>query len=382
MQSPTWRRSLAYGAVAFASSAINNVFVTYYIDLFTGYVQLTPAWFYAGQLIFMVWNAVNDPLLGWLSDTVALPQWCLRGGVAAGGLVDAKGRGRRALAIRWGGILWSLSFLLVWWPWAGHDVALGATALPPLAWWWWWWPASGTLAGLHFVIALCLYDGFLTFTEVNQEALLTEMSVSERERAEANAWAAGCGALGATTSILAHVAWQQSRTDLANGGPPDLSAFRFFASCLAVLSAIVFEASARALAPYDRSTAGVQQQRDQMDQQQQYQLVLSPRFSTRGGEGGGEGLLRDADGNGGSGRRGNVSVAELIPHPVGPADVLLPDSAAFDYGRGSLSSSRSSHPLHEETVPPSYLAFARQLAGQANFRVFAAVQFTQQFDCE
>ena len=51
--SPTWHRSVAYGSVQFASSAMNNVFVTYYIDLFTGVVKLSPSWFYAGQLIFM-----------------------------------------------------------------------------------------------------------------------------------------------------------------------------------------------------------------------------------------------------------------------------------------------------------------------------------------
>ena len=47
------RRQVAYGAVMLASSALNNVFVTYYIGLFASMSALRPAWFYAGQLIFM-----------------------------------------------------------------------------------------------------------------------------------------------------------------------------------------------------------------------------------------------------------------------------------------------------------------------------------------
>ncbi len=49
-------RSAAFGAVSFSASALNCVFVTYYLELFTAaprYAALTPAWFYAGQLVFM-----------------------------------------------------------------------------------------------------------------------------------------------------------------------------------------------------------------------------------------------------------------------------------------------------------------------------------------
>ena len=50
---PSWRKSAAYGSIAFAQSALNNVFVTYYVELFTGIVRLTPFWFYFGQVVFM-----------------------------------------------------------------------------------------------------------------------------------------------------------------------------------------------------------------------------------------------------------------------------------------------------------------------------------------
>jgi hypothetical protein len=47
-------RSVSYGAVMFASSALNNVFVTYYLATFTGgALSLTPTYFYAGQTAFL-----------------------------------------------------------------------------------------------------------------------------------------------------------------------------------------------------------------------------------------------------------------------------------------------------------------------------------------
>ena len=40
-----------------------------------------------------------------------------------------------------------------------------------------------SLAGLNFTFNLCLYDGMLTFVEVNHHALLAEISVDSSERA-------------------------------------------------------------------------------------------------------------------------------------------------------------------------------------------------------
>ena len=45
--------AVAFGATMFASSALNNIFVTYYIVYFTQVVQLSASGFFFGQLIFM-----------------------------------------------------------------------------------------------------------------------------------------------------------------------------------------------------------------------------------------------------------------------------------------------------------------------------------------
>jgi hypothetical protein len=69
---------IAYGTIMFCSSFMHNIFITYYVDLFTNVVRVDPLWFYLGQFIFMLWNAANDPLLGWLSDTTNCHEHAMR----------------------------------------------------------------------------------------------------------------------------------------------------------------------------------------------------------------------------------------------------------------------------------------------------------------
>ena len=55
-----WLRGPAFGAVMLASSALNNLFVTYHLDFYLTVVRISPWYFYLGHGIFMVWNACND----------------------------------------------------------------------------------------------------------------------------------------------------------------------------------------------------------------------------------------------------------------------------------------------------------------------------------
>lgn len=113
-------RGAAFGCVMLASSALNNLFVTYHLDFFMNSAKLEPAYFYGAQLVFMVWNATNDVIFGWLSDTMPISQGT---------------RSRRLVAIRWGGLCWAFAFLVAWFPWGTN-------------------PA---LVGLNFMFNLCLY---------------------------------------------------------------------------------------------------------------------------------------------------------------------------------------------------------------------------------
>ena len=181
--------AVAFGSTMFASACLNNLFVTYYVEMFMA-VPIAPSWFYGGQVVFMVWNAINDPLVGWLCDR--LP-----------------GNDRRLPAIRMGGPLWALSFVFTWYS-------------PG--------PAYPTLAGIHFVASLCLYDTMLTLVEVNHAALLADISTSVEARGRCNMYAALFAAVGSFSSFFSHLYWDKR----------DLQPFRRFAWLVAFISAGAF----------------------------------------------------------------------------------------------------------------------------------------------
>lgn len=94
----------------------------------------------------MVWNAVNDPLFGYLQDNSKMP--CCS---------------QRRLSILYGAPLYSLTFLLAWFPWRDYT---------PGDW----------LSGLHLMVALCAFDGMLTFVLLAQCALFAEISSHHQSR--------------------------------------------------------------------------------------------------------------------------------------------------------------------------------------------------------
>ena len=176
------------------------------------------------------WNAVNNPVFGWLSD-----HCCVR-------------RNRRATAVRFGGLIWALSFIALWLPLtpqpsapsdASHSLqdgtAIAAAAAAPSA-------AASWLATLHFVLTLCVYDGGLTYVEVNHSALLAEVSTSPVERARCNMWAGIGAGVGSLSSWVGYVYWDAG----------SVAGFRWMALCLGGVCAVVFEVSGRAMLVLNR----------------------------------------------------------------------------------------------------------------------------------
>lgn len=94
----------------------------------------------------MVWNAVNDPLFGYLQDNSRIPCWS-----------------QRRLSILYGAPLYSLAFLLAWFPWRSYT-------------------RGDWLSGVHLMVALCAFDGMLTFVLLAQCALFAEISSHHQNR--------------------------------------------------------------------------------------------------------------------------------------------------------------------------------------------------------
>jgi len=162
-----WRK-LAYASGSIAAALSYQAFNAY---IFYFYVQICalPIEFYSlGFAIYGIWNAINDPLAGFISDRTRT-RW-----------------GRRIPYVAFGNIPFMLSFMLVWAPYVEHvDSTLITFQI---------FGQNIHVFGLpldlfiYFTIIGCLFDTFYTIVILAWTALFPEMFHTLEERAEVNAY--------------------------------------------------------------------------------------------------------------------------------------------------------------------------------------------------
>lgn len=196
-----------YGSIALFTSIIHNVFLLYHVETFLSVYRIDKFSFWTGEIIFLLWNSLNDPLFAWLSD---------RGYLGKGGKTTTLHDVilKRIQALSRSGPLLAVSFLLIWFSWA--------------------------YPGVQFVVCLCLYDGFLTVVDLQHSALLADLAVSVHDRAKLNSYSSACSAVGAISVFLSYLFWNRER----------FISFQLFCSVLAAFS----------LVGYFLSTAGLKRQ--------------------------------------------------------------------------------------------------------------------------
>ncbi|KAM3917614.1 transmembrane protein 180-like [Leptodactylus fuscus] len=140
------RPALAYSMTTLGAGMMNSIFNFYYVKLFLNRYKISEGSFHQAQVVFMIWNALNDPLFGYFQDNS-------RSGFCS----------IRRHSILYGAPFYALAFLLPWFPW--RDYSEGE-----------W------LSGLHLMIALCIFDGMLTFVLLAQCALFAEISTKHESR--------------------------------------------------------------------------------------------------------------------------------------------------------------------------------------------------------
>ena len=166
------------------------VFGLKYIEFFFDELQLLPIYFVAGQVIYMTINALNDPLSGQLSDRTDPNKW----------------GSRRLIFIKWGGPIWALTFLLVWFPWS---------------------LTNQLIIFLHYVISICLFDTMLTLVVLVWMSLLPEMTTDHDERNKANFYVGVVGLVVALPFLL-----------ILGEMSPSTDLFRGIAIIIAVISTV------------------------------------------------------------------------------------------------------------------------------------------------
>ena len=134
---------LIWGVAALGTSLISGIYGALLPIFYQDYLGLAARWIALASAIYAVWNAINDPLFGYITDNTR------------------SRRGRRIPYMRYTAPFLALTFILVWFapPEAGSI---------RLFWW--------------MLISMLLYDTAYTMIGLVYSALLPEVSESDAER--------------------------------------------------------------------------------------------------------------------------------------------------------------------------------------------------------
>ncbi|XP_067858184.1 transmembrane protein 180 [Heptranchias perlo] len=191
--------AVLYGSLSLFVSILHNVFLLYYVDTFVSVYKIDKVSFWIGETIFLLWNSLNDPLFGWLSDRSFLSSQQSGAAISSPEVVL-----KRLKALMRNGPLFALSFLSFWVGWARP--------------------------GIQFLICLCLYDGFLTMVDLNHNALLADLAVSEKDRTRLNFYCSLFSALGSLSVFMSYAVWNKE----------NFLSFRLFCVAMAAFSTVGF----------------------------------------------------------------------------------------------------------------------------------------------
>lgn len=155
----TWRK-LVYSLGSLGAALPGQVITTYLFFFYVDVLKAPAARIGQMMAIWSIWNAINDPLLGYLSDRTRT-RW-----------------GRRIPYIALGWLPLGLTFYLLWAP----PPAMRESVATSLVW--------------YFLFTICAYDFFFTMTVLNWTALFPEMFPQLEERAAVSAMRQGWALVG------------------------------------------------------------------------------------------------------------------------------------------------------------------------------------------
>jgi GPH family glycoside/pentoside/hexuronide:cation symporter len=179
---------VSYGFGKFISEFFNMCFGAYVFFFYERVIGLDVWFTSAGFIIFAIWNAVNDPLVGYLTDRP---------------FKFTKKWGRRLPWVLIGGVPWIFSYILIFTP-PVVDPQDGALIL--FAW---------------IVIMTCLYDTFASIFSVNFYAIFPDKFRGDSERRLASILSTLIGAVGTAFGAIIpslFITWNQRSTYVVQAG--------------------------------------------------------------------------------------------------------------------------------------------------------------------
>ena len=152
-----------WGIAALGTALISGVYGALLPMFYQDYLGLAARWISLASIIYAVWNALNDPLFGYLTDSTR------------------SRHGRRIPYMRYTAPFLALTFILVW-------LAPAKAGETTLFWW--------------MLVSMLLYDTCYTIVGLVYSALLPEVSESEGERNGLQISASLFGLLGTLLGFL------------------------------------------------------------------------------------------------------------------------------------------------------------------------------------
>jgi len=134
---------VVWGIAALGTSLISGVYGAMLTIFYQDYLGVSAKWIAAASLIYAIWNAINDPLFGYITDSTRSKH------------------GRRIPYMRYTAPFLALTFVLVW--------------LAPQG-------AGDTTLFIWMLATMLLYDTCYTMIGLGYSALLPEVSESDSER--------------------------------------------------------------------------------------------------------------------------------------------------------------------------------------------------------
>jgi len=152
-----------YGLASLGTATVSSIFAALLPIFYQDYLGLSARWIGIASAIYAVWNAINDPLFGFITDSTQSKL------------------GRRIPYMRFSAPFLGLTFVLVWFAPEGA----GNQAL-------FWW----------MLVTMLLYDTCYTIIGLVHGALMPELSESDVERNQLSIASALFGLLGYVFGFL------------------------------------------------------------------------------------------------------------------------------------------------------------------------------------
>ncbi|MHA1745028.1 MAG: MFS transporter [Promethearchaeota archaeon] len=168
---------ISFGARDMFSQWHTAAFGLYTIFFYESIIGLSPGYAIAAFLIFSIWNAVNDPLMGYILEKFVMP-WEKRWGF------------RRFPWIIIGSVAFIFSYLVIFLVPSGWFGTVELVALNKWKIFTW------------YVFSLLLYDTTFTIFDINSQSLFPEKFPSPRERRVVTGWVTLLGILGLVLAFV------------------------------------------------------------------------------------------------------------------------------------------------------------------------------------